>query len=90
MEDADLVAFDEAVASVGCDLVSESDYLPVEFQTGMTRPMLQEIAGYRIATDKGVRLESGGFRLTSGPCAPTAPATEPAALPSETPEAPEA
>ncbi|MCR8546267.1 hypothetical protein M4578_00390 [Salipiger sp. P9] len=67
----DLAAFDEAVASVGCSLEMESDYLPVELQTGLTREQLQQVAQYRIGAKQGVLTESGGFRLLTGPCAPT-------------------
>ncbi|APZ54901.1 hypothetical protein [Salipiger abyssi] len=73
----DIAAFDEAVASVGCSLERESDYLPVELQTGLTREQIQQIAQYRIAGRQGVQTEAGGFRLTSGACAPVEePATE--------------
>ncbi|MCL3882765.1 hypothetical protein [Marivita sp. GX14005] len=65
----ELASFDEAVASIGCDLVSESDYLPVELQTGLSWEQVIETAQYRVATEDAVALEGGGFRLTSGPCA---------------------
>ena len=66
----DLVAFDEAVASIGCDLVGESDYLPVELQTGLTREQVVQTAAFRVAAEEAVRLENGGVRLISGACAP--------------------
>ena len=66
----DLAAFDAAVASVGCELISESDYLAAELQTGLTREQLMQIAQYRIANEEAARLENGGVRLVSGPCAP--------------------
>ncbi|MFP7570796.1 hypothetical protein [Marivita sp. S2033] len=66
----DLANFDMAVASIGCDLVSESDYLPVELQTGLTREQVIETAQFRLATDAAVQLDNGGIRLISGPCAP--------------------
>ena len=66
----DLVAFDEAVASIGCDLVGESDYLPVELQTGLTHEQVIEVAQYRVAAEAAVSLENGGVRLISGGCAP--------------------
>lgn len=66
----DLVAFDEAVASIGCDLVGESDYLPVELQTGMTREQVIQTASFRVASEQAVKLENGGVRLITGSCAP--------------------
>ena len=66
----DLANFDMAVASIGCDLVGESDYLPVEFQTGLTRQQVIETAQFRLATDAAVQLENGGVRLITGDCAP--------------------
>ena len=68
----DLALFDAAVASIGCDLVDESDYLPVELQTGMTREKLIEVAQYKITTEEAVGLSNGGVRLVTGTCAPAA------------------
>ncbi|WP_232281536.1 hypothetical protein [Sagittula stellata] len=65
-----LAQWDAAVASIGCDLVSESDYLPVELQTGIPRPMLIEIAQYKIQKQEAVSLENGGVRSVVGACAP--------------------
>ncbi|MCR9107604.1 hypothetical protein [Marivita sp. XM-24bin2] len=66
----DLVAFDEAVASIGCDLVGESDYLPVELQTGLSREQVVQTAAFRVATEQAIELENGGVRLITGSCAP--------------------
>ena len=68
--EADLVAFDEAVASVGCDLVDDSDYLPVELQTGLSREKVIEVAEFRVAAEQAVALSNGGIRLITGACAP--------------------
>ncbi len=68
----DLALFDAAVASIGCDLVGESDYLPVELQTGMTREKLIEVAQYKVSTEEAVPLSNGGVRLVTGACAPVA------------------
>ena len=68
--EADLVAFDEAVASVGCDLVDDSDYLPVELQTGLSREKVIEVAEFRVAAEQAVALSNGGIRLVTGACAP--------------------
>lgn len=78
-EEADLVAFDDAVASVSCDLVTEADYLAVELQTGLMREQVQQIASYRVAGGDAVKLDNGGMRLTSGRCAPLAETTTMAA-----------
>ena len=67
---ADAIAsYDEAVASVGCTLRSEKDYLPVEIQTGMTRQQVLEMTAYKLATEKAVKLEDGSVKLTTGACA---------------------
>ena len=67
-----LAMFDTAVASIGCDLVSEEDYIPVELQTGLTRAQVRDTADYKIETEQGVALSNGGFRLTTGACADAA------------------
>ena len=76
VEAPQLAGFDAAVASIGCDLVSESDYIPVELQTGLTRAQVQETAAYKLAQGQGVSLSNGGFRSTVGACAPADPAPE--------------
>ena len=65
-----LVFFDEAVASIGCELVGESDYLPVELQTGLTREQVIQTAAFRVASEDAVKRENGGVRLITGSCAP--------------------
>ncbi len=70
----DLANFDAAVASIGCTLRDERQYMPVELQTGLPRQKVIEIAAYRIETEDAVRNEEGGVRLLTGSCAP-APAT---------------
>lgn len=67
----DLLSFDAAVASIGCDLADESDYLPVELQTGMPREKLVTIAQYKVEQEEAVSLSNGGVRITTGACAPT-------------------
>lgn len=75
--ETDLAAWDAAVASIGCDLANESDYLPVELQTGLPRQKLIEIAQYKVNNDQAVQLSNGGVRLVTGACAPApAPATQ--------------
>lgn len=68
--DQDLANFDTAVASIGCDLVNTSDYLPVELQTGLPRDKVIEVAQYRVTQDQAVKLSNGGIRLTTGRCTP--------------------
>ena len=65
-----LAQYDAAVASIGCDVVTERHYLPLELQTGFTREQLIEMGRYRIATDAGLPIVGGGMRLFSGDCAP--------------------
>ena len=75
--------FDQAVASIGCDLRFESDYAPVELQTGMTREEIQQVAATKVRRGQAAAMADGGVRLTSGPCAegatPVAAAPAPAA-----------
>ena len=66
----DLLKWDAAVTSIGCDLVDDSDYLPVELQTGLPREKVQEIAQYKINTKEAVSLTNGGVRLVTGACTP--------------------
>ncbi|WP_425070426.1 hypothetical protein [Sagittula sp. S175] len=73
-----LASWDTAVASVGCSLVSEVDYLPVELQTGLPREKVIEIAQYKVAKGEAVSLDNGGVRSVIGTCTPPA---EPAAAP---------
>ncbi|MGB7318316.1 MAG: hypothetical protein WBC85_10165, partial [Planktotalea sp.] len=66
--------FDAAVASIGCDLKFESDYLPVELQTGMNREEIQAMAANKVRRGQAVALGGGGVRSTVGTCAPDATA----------------
>jgi len=60
--------YDEAVASVGCKMVGESDYQPVALQTGLTREQLLKIGSYKLAAEQAVELDDGGIQLTTGAC----------------------
>ncbi len=64
-----VTSYDAAVASVGCKMRSEKDYLPVEIQTGMSRQQVLEMTAYKIANKQAVRLEDGSVQLTTGACA---------------------
>lgn len=64
--------FDSAIASIGCDLKFESDYLPVELQTGMSREEIQKVAAGKVRRGQAVALSGGGIRSTVGACAPDA------------------
>ncbi|ETX14522.1 NADH dehydrogenase [Roseivivax halodurans JCM 10272] len=70
-DEQDSANYDAAVASVGCDLRTESEYLAVELQTGLTRAQLQEMSDYKVANGAAQRFENGGVRLVTGTCAPT-------------------
>ncbi|TNF22011.1 MAG: hypothetical protein EP318_05175 [Rhodobacteraceae bacterium] len=65
----DIAAYEAAVHSIGCELVSEADYGAVEFQSGMTREDVLTITQQRLAREQAVRLETGGVRLITGACA---------------------
>lgn len=65
----DVAKFQVAVASIGCTLKTEADYLPVELQTGLTREQSTQMAAYMVTTERAVRLEGGGIRMTTGACA---------------------
>jgi len=64
-----IAEYELAVTSIGCELVSESDYLPVEFQAGLTREQSTAITSYMLSTGKAERLPEGGVKLTTGACA---------------------
>jgi len=74
-EKGDLEFFEEAVASIDCELAKSADYYTVQFQAGLTREQVLEFAGYELGAERAVRLESGGIRLTAGPCAEGAETT---------------
>lgn len=65
----DVTSYQAAVASIGCEMRGESDYLPVELQAGLTRQQTLDLTGYHLATQKAERLEDGTVRITAGPCA---------------------
>lgn len=64
----DVVLFDDAVASIGCALTTEGDYLATEFQTGFPREKVQSIASYQVSKREAVITTSGGFQLVTGAC----------------------
>lgn len=61
--------YEAAVASIGCEMIGESDYLPVELQAGLTREQALQITQYQLAAGNAVELPDGGVRLTTGACA---------------------
>ncbi len=65
----DIANYQEAVASIGCQLVTEPDYLAVAFQTGLTRDQVMEMTQFQLAARRAETLPEGGVRLTSGVCA---------------------
>lgn len=68
----DSANFDAAVASIGCDLKFEKDYLPVELQTGMSRDEVLKTAATKVRRGEAVSLQGGGVRSVVGACAPDA------------------
>jgi len=69
---AQMAAYDDAVASVGCVMKTEREYLAVELQTGMTREQTIQMGQARMATGAAVPVEGGGVMLVTGRCAPQA------------------
>ncbi|SEQ39566.1 hypothetical protein [Thalassovita taeanensis] len=65
----DLANYEAAVASIGCVMFGESDYLPVEFQTGLTREQVIALTQYELAAGKAEKLPEGGVKLITGACA---------------------
>lgn len=65
-----IAEYDLAVASIGCNMVGESDFLPVELQTGLTREQVIEITEYKLTREEAARTSDGGVRLMTGACAP--------------------
>jgi len=64
-----VTAYDAAVASIGCNMRTEQDYLPVELQTGMTREQVLAMTSYKIANKQAVKLPDGTVQLKTGACA---------------------
>ncbi len=69
VEPADISEYELAVSSIGCQMVTEADYQPVELQAGLTREQSKAITSYMLATGKAERLPEGGVKLTTGACA---------------------
>ncbi len=69
ISEANIQAYMAAVASIGCELRYDSDYAPVEFQTGLSQAQVLEITTYMLSRGRAVRLPEGGVRLTTGACA---------------------
>ena len=64
-----VAAYDEAVASLGCELVSDADYGAVEFQAGLNREQTLGITDMKLTRGEAERLADGGVRIIAGPCA---------------------
>ena len=65
----DIANYETAVASIGCALVTEPDYLAVGIQTGLSREQLLEMTRYQLSVRRAVSLPEGGIKLTTGACA---------------------
>ena len=65
----DIANYEAAVATIGCTLVTEPDYLAVGLQTGLSREQLLGITQYQLAADRAESLPEGGIKLTTGVCA---------------------
>ena len=64
-----MAAYDNAVASMGCEMRTEREYLAVELQTGLTREQTIQAGQFRMASGAAVPLEGGGVKLVTGACA---------------------
>lgn len=64
-----VTSYDAAVASIGCNLRTEQDYLPVELQTGMTREQVLQMTAYKLANKQAVKMPDGTVTLQTGACA---------------------
>ena len=69
VEPEDIAEYERAVATIGCKMVTESDYQPVELQAGLTREQTTSITSYLLSTERAERLPGGGVKLTTGACA---------------------
>lgn len=69
VEPEDIAEYELAAATIGCQMVTEADYQPVELQAGLTREQTTAITSYLLSTGKAERLTSGGVKLTTGACA---------------------
>lgn len=68
---SDIANYEAAVASIGCNLITEADYEPVEIQTGLTREQVLNITQFELDAGKAARIETGGVQLQTGACSPT-------------------
>lgn len=69
VSEEDIAGYDSAVESLGCSVVTESDYMAVGLQTGLSREQLMDITAYKLSSEDAVRLPDGGIELTTGACA---------------------
>jgi hypothetical protein len=69
VEPEDIAEYELAAATIGCQMVTEADYQPVELQAGLTREQTTAITSYLLSTGKAERLDNGGVKLTTGACA---------------------
>jgi hypothetical protein len=68
VDESAVARFDDAVRSMGCELVTEPHFLATELQTGLTRQQVVGMVQYQVALDQATRLEGGGHRFTTGGC----------------------
>jgi len=69
VDEQDIARYDTAVASLGCTIVTESDYMAAGLQTGLSRAQLMDVTAYKLSSDGAARLPDGGVELTTGACA---------------------
>ena len=65
----DVAEYELAAKSLGCTVVTEPDYMAIEFQTGLSREQTQAISQFLLNNERAESLEKGGIKVTSGACA---------------------
>ena len=69
VDDAAIARFDNAVLSMGCQLITEPHFLATELQTGLTREQVIGMIEYNVALDRAVPMEDGGHQFMLEGCA---------------------
>jgi len=68
VDEAAVLRFNDAVLSMGCELVTEPHYLATELQTGLTRDQVIGMIQYKLALDEAMPKDGGGYEFTTGAC----------------------
>ena len=68
VDEAAVTRFDNAVKSMGCELVTEPHFLATELQTGLTREQVVGMIQYKLALEQAEPLPEGGHKFLSKGC----------------------